>query len=120
MVKLTVWRTIKKESATAYHRRKVQAMRPDHFIKRVAFAKWALQEYTVNENSIWGRLINTDFSAMVKKNGNLNTKNHVVWSRSKEEAGDLLEFKQEKFDDSFMVWGGISFKGLVLLEIEWI
>ena len=62
---------------------------------------------------MWGQLVNTDFSAMVKKNGNLNTKNHVVWSRSLAEAGDLVEFVQEKFEDSFMVWGGISLKGLI-------
>ena len=63
---------------------------------------------------MWGWLVNTDFSAMVKKNGNLNTKNHGVWSRSLAEAGDLVEFVQEKFEDSFMVWGGISLKGLIL------
>ena len=36
----------------------------------------ALKHYgvVVNSNTIWGRLINTDFSAMVKENGNLNTK----------------------------------------------
>ena len=25
----------------------------------------------------------------------------------------MLDFQQEKFDDSFMIWGGVSFKGLV-------
>ena len=50
---------------------------------------------------------------MVKKNGSLNTKNDVIWSRSKDEAGELLDFGQEKYDDSFMVWGGVSFKGLI-------
>ena len=30
-----------------------------------------------------------------------------------EEGGDKLDFKQEKFDESFMIWGGLSLKGLV-------
>lgn len=111
----TVINYLKKSGAKAYHRRKVQAMSEEHKEKRVQFARWALEEYgqVVNGNTTWGRLINTDFSAMVKKNGNLNTKNDIIWSKSMEDAGDLLEYKQEKFDDSFMVWGGLSLKGLI-------
>ena len=45
--------------------------------------------------------------------GNLNTKNDVVWSKSVASAGDLLDFPQEKFDTSFMIWGGVSWKGLI-------
>ena len=30
-----------------------------------------------------------------------------------DEAGDLLDFPQEKFEESFMIWVGVSFKGLI-------
>ena len=39
-----------------------------------------------------------------------------IWSHSAAEAGDLLDFHQEKFDESFMFWGGVTFKGLVPIE----
>ena len=55
------------------------------------------------EDCVWGRLVNTDFSAMVKQHGNLNSKNDVVWTHSREEGGEVLEFTQEKFDESFMM-----------------
>ena len=130
VTRTTVQNYLRKSGAKAYHRRKVQAMTPVHQARRVEFSRWALREYgrDVTGHSVWGRLVNTDFSAMVKKNGNLNSKNHVVWSRSLAEAGDLVEFVQEKFEDSFMVWCRICLKGLfpplapifvVDLKAEW-
>ena len=111
----TVNRALKEAGAKYFHRRKVQAMKPEHEVKRVEFARWALDTYgrVVNGNTVWGRLVNTDFSAMVKKNGTLNTKCDGVWSRSIAEAGDMLDYPQEKYEDSFMIWGGVSWKGLI-------
>ena len=37
--------------------------------------------------------------------------------RSLADAGDLLDFPQEKFEESFMIWGGVSMKGLVPSEV---
>ena len=111
----TTWRVLRKAGLKPLHKRKVQAMKPEHKVRRVQFATWALREYVrqVHGNTVWGRIINTDFSAMVKMSGNLNTKNDVVWSKSVASAGDLLDFPQEKFDTSFMIWGGVSWKGLI-------
>ena len=50
---------------------------------------------------------------MIKKNGSLNIQQDGVWSKSKEAAGDKLDFRQEKFEESFMVWGGVSLKGVI-------
>ena len=85
---MTVSNTLKKFGARPYHKRKVQGMSDDHKQRRVNFAKWARNEYgvRVNGNNTWGRLVNTDFSAMVKKLGSLNTKNDVILSRSREEV----------------------------------
>ena len=65
--------TLKKAGAKLFHRRKVQMMKPEH---RIRSAKLALKQYVVvvNSNTIWGRLINNDFSAIVRENRNLNTK----------------------------------------------
>ena len=92
--------------------RKVQAMSPVHHKRRVQFSRWALREYwiAVTGNTVWVCLVNTDSLAMIKKNGKLYVKNHIIWSRS---SSNLLKFQQEKFDNSFMVWGGISLRGLL-------
>ena len=103
----SVRRTLKEAGAKYYHRRKVQSMKPEHEERRVDIARWALDKYgsTVNGNTFWGRVVNTYFSAIVKKNGTLNTGCDGVWSRSIAEAGDLLDFPQEMFEESFMIWG---------------
>ena len=41
---------------------------------------------------------------MIKQHGSLNSKNDIIWSKSQEDAGERLEFGQEKFDQSFTVW----------------
>ena len=43
---------------------KVQAMTPEHKLKRVTFARWLLDNYgrLVDGRTVWGRLVNTDFS----------------------------------------------------------
>ena len=75
----TTWRVLRKAGLKPLHKRKVQAMKPEHKVRRVQFATWALREYgrQVHGNTVWGRIINTDFSAMVKMSGNINTKNYV-------------------------------------------
>ena len=89
--KRTVSNVLKRDGAKPYHRRRVQAMKPEHMVRRVQFATWTLAEYgqITNGNSICGRLVNTDFSAMVRLNGTLNTKNNIIWSHSIQEAGDM-------------------------------
>ena len=63
-----------------------------------------------------GWLINTDLSAKIKVNPARNGKNDVVWSTSRPEAGDILNSNEEKFSVGEMVWGGISWWGLVPAE----
>ena len=89
-----------------YHKRKVQKMTPIHKENRVKFARWALRHYgnSLGAGSVWRRLINSDFSEFVKVNqGDLNTKNDVIWSHSIEEAGDLLDHKQEQYPVKLMI-----------------
>ncbi len=83
---MTVCRILKTAGAHPYHRMKVQMMTDQHKEKRVEFSRWALQKYgtVVNGRTAWGHLVNTDFPAMVKQHGNLNSKNDVMWTNSKE------------------------------------
>ena len=59
-------------------------MKPEHREKWGQFATWALKEYGegVTGNTVWGRVLNTDFSAMIKQHGTLNSKNNIIWSKS--------------------------------------
>ena len=61
-------------------------------------------------------LVNTDFSAKIKTNPTRNTKNDVVWATSRDAVGDKLESREEKYSVGVMIWGGISWKGMVPSE----
>ena len=76
-------------SFKVYHQRKVQKMNDLHKGKMMEFFRWALQKYGIvaNGRTVWGRLVNTDFSTMEKQDGNTNSKNAEVWSHSREEGG---------------------------------
>ena len=61
----------------------------------------------------WGKIINTDFSATITTFATRNSKNDVIWSLSRESAGDMLDAPEEKFTKGHMIWGGVSYRGLV-------
>ena len=81
---------------------------------RVTFSKWLRKNFgspKVGRNL--GLLINTDFSAKIRVNLTMNSKNDVVWATSRGTAGDTLECQVEKYSVDDMIWGRISWKGLV-------
>ena len=45
--------------------------------------------------------------------GKRNSKTDVVWAKNIDSARDLLDYPQEKYDENVMLWGGVSYKGLV-------
>ena len=69
--------------------------------------------FNVEEGSEWGRMVITDESSGVKLTGKRNAKMDRVWALSDKKAGHLLDFQTEKFDCQFMIWGGISYQGLI-------
>ena len=108
----TTWNVLRRHGARAYHKYKTQKLSENHKQRRVEFSKFMLKNYKCarsNENR--GFLINTDFSAKIKVNPARNCKNDVVWSTSRDAAGDKLESNEEKFSIGDMVWGGISWRG---------
>ena len=106
---------LKKLGAKAYHKRKVQRMTDEHKKGRVKFAIWALKHYgkEVKGRSPWMYLVNSDFSAFIRTHGTVNTKNDIIWSTSRDDAGDLLEHTQEKFSIGEMIFGAVTVKGLI-------
>ena len=110
-------RILHQSNATPYHKYKTQKLGENHKARRVEFSKWMLKHFGCERsNKPLGRLINTDFSAKIKVNPARNSKNDVVWSTSRSEAGDILNSNEEKFSVGEMVWGGISWRGLVPAE----
>ena len=68
--------------------------------KRVDCALHILDKYGlhVGPNSDYSRMVITDESSGIGINGKLNTKQDRVWTTSVEAAGDLLDYRIEKFD----------------------
>ena len=111
---MTVQRVLKKAGAKAYHKYKTQKLNENHKIRRVEFAKWMLRNFgSTRAGKPLRYLVNTDFSAKIKVNPTRNTKNDVVWAILRSAAGDTLESKEEKYSVGEMIWGGISWRGLV-------
>ena len=106
---------MKRENCKAYHKYKVQKLTEVHKEKRLTFAREMLSKWglTVKADRKWGRLVNSDFSAKIRISSATNTKNDIVWSSSRSDAGDLLEAKQEKFSAGEMIWGAVSYRGLI-------
>ena len=113
--KSTVSNILHEDGCKAYKKYRTQKMTDVHKVRRVQFCQYLLQNWAKkpNEGSTWFRLINTDFSAKIRVNPTRNSKNDVVWSHSRDEAGDKLEAEEEKYSASVMIWGGVCAQGLV-------
>ena len=111
----SVVRIMKKYGYKAYHKYKVQKMSDEHKERRVECARMFLSVYgrRVRNDRKWGKIINTDFSAKITTFATRNSKNDVIWSLSRESAGDMLDAPEEKFTKGHMIWGGVSYRGLV-------
>ena len=110
----TVRNTLKVAGAKAYHKYKTQKLTDDHKVRRVQFSDWMLKKFgCARSNQPLGFIINTDFSAKIKINSTRNSKNDVVWAMSREAAGDKFESKEEEYSVGDMIWGGVSWRGLV-------
>lgn len=110
----TVQRVLRKNGAKPYHKYKTQKLTDQHKARRAVFANWMLKNFgSARSNQNLGFLINTDFSAKIKINPSRNSKNDVVWALSRDAASDKLESKEEKYSVGDMIWGGVSWRGLV-------
>ena len=112
---MTAKRILKKAGCKAYHKYKTQKLSGLHKINRVSSAEKLLRQYGAQYRAgrSWSKLINTDFSAKIKVSPTRNSKNDIVWSTSRGDAGDLLESNEEKFSLGEMIWGGVCSAGLI-------
>ena len=94
----TVRNVLKKQGAKPLHRYKTQKINQSHMERRVNFSTWMLKNFKcVRSNTNLGFLVNTDFSAKIRIHPSRNSKNDIVWTMSRNEAGDVLESQEEKF-----------------------
>lgn len=58
-----------------------------------------MKTYSVNFGaySKWSRLVNSDFSAIIRVSGVVNTNNDIIWAKFTNDGGTLLELSHEKF-----------------------
>ncbi|CAF1072359.1 unnamed protein product [Rotaria sp. Silwood1] len=65
----------------------------------------------------WQRLVNTDFSKPFRLTPQLNSKNDIIWSTSRQVADKHGGYYgRKKFAPGVMLWGGISWNGLIPRE----
>lgn len=101
-----------------YHVRKTSRIRPQHLLDRIRFARYMLRHFGSNplrpNGSRLTRLVNTDFSKHFRLTPTPNTKNQVIWSQTRveaDEAGGVVGI--EKFSPGTMLFGGVSWRGLI-------
>ncbi|CAF1464854.1 unnamed protein product, partial [Rotaria sp. Silwood1] len=103
--------------AEPYHRRTSSKVTEQNTVKRRKFARWPKRYWKLDPRvpgSKWQRLVNTDFSKPIRLTPQLNTKNDIIWSTSRRDADTHGGYYgREKFSPSVMLWGGISWNGLI-------
>ena len=101
----SVLKVLKKSGLKSYSARPVQKLDGRQKMNRLVFSHYGLNTYGVDvgPQSVWARLVNTDFSAGIKLTGTPNSRHDRVWAESEEAAGSLLEFQVDKHDISYMV-----------------
>lgn len=96
---------------------RAQKITPDRRKLRVISAKRLLKKFGIQptrSSSKWKRLINTDFSGRIQLVQKHNSKNNVIWSKSKASIPtESQTIGQEKFSPGIMLFGGLSSRGLI-------
>ncbi|CAF0750128.1 unnamed protein product [Rotaria sordida] len=114
----SVHRAMKKDlHIKPFHKFKTSKMTNDHVKSRVKSAKTLLNKYGRKEdtkNFSWHLVINSDYSAKIGLQVPNNTKNNVVYGETRESIPrELLEAPTANFFKGFMMWGAISWRGLI-------
>lgn len=114
----SVRRILKSSNLKPYHSRRTSRITVNHTQARLRFSRYLLNKYghnpLINRGIELTRIVNTDFSQKFKLFPLPNTKNRVIWSSSRQEADDAGALVGiEKYCPSVMLWGGISWRGLI-------
>ncbi|CAF1544239.1 unnamed protein product [Didymodactylos carnosus] len=113
---LTALRNLKK-FAKPHRRKTTTKITNEHLMKRKKFALWLKRHWKLNphdRSSKWQRLVNTYFSKPFRLTPELTSKNDIIWSTSRQDADKHGGYHgREKFSPGIMLWGGISWNGLI-------
>ena len=114
ILRTSVWNILKTKNIKPYHKVREQALEPHHKAARVRYCRWMLRNLGQGGNNAnWRKLVNTDFSAIVRTHLRHNSKNMVVYGRDKNSIREKLSNPEKKFAPFVMLWGGITTIGLV-------
>ncbi|CAF1517832.1 unnamed protein product [Rotaria sordida] len=96
---------------------RAQKITPEQRNERIKCTKILLKKFgktPTRSYSKWKRLINTDFSGRINLIQKHNSKNNIVWSRSKATIPlDLQTIGQQKYSLGIILFGAISSRGLI-------
>ena len=110
-------RILKNAGLKPYHTRKTSKITERHVVNRVRFARYMLRHFGKNpftNGEKWTRLVTSDFSKTFRLTPLPNTKNEIIWAATRDEAdqnGGLAGV--EKFSPGTMLWGAVSYRGLI-------
>ena len=100
-----------------YHKTRTSRVTELHIEARLASAKILLRKYERNRRSKYYNWDNVTIIDFCGKNGiqqKTNSKNNVVYACDRQPIlNQLLHVSEEKFEKGFMLWGGISSRGLI-------
>jgi hypothetical protein len=100
-----------------YHRTRTSRITKTHAESRLYSAELLLKKYGIHrtyQRYQWNNMMITDFSGKIGVRQKNNSKNNVVYAVDKQSIPvELLYAPEEKFENGFMLWGGLTSKGLI-------
>lgn len=115
----SVQKAIDKLGLQPYRRVKTQKLSLKNKQQRVLAAQILRTQfgYKKGRTWLWNKLINTDFSGIFTFQPFQNSKNDVIYARSRKEIPPaLLAAPKDKYPKGIMFWGAISYYGLIPAE----
>lgn len=103
-------------SLRPYHKTRASRITKEHAESRLNSAKTLLKRYGSRKSRFyqWDKMVITDFCGKIGVRQKHNSKNYVVYAIDKKSIPTQLSYAyEEKFQKGFMLWGGLTTRGLV-------
>ena len=116
--KSSVQRILKEDlKLIPYHKVRTSRITETHAASRLHSAKLLLKKYAIDyryQRYQWDRMVITDFSGKIGVRQKNNSKNNIVYVIDRQSIpSELLYAPEERFERGFMLWGGLTSKGLI-------
>ena len=116
--KSSVQRILKEDlKLKSYHKARTSRITETHAASRLHNAKLVLKKYGIDhqyQRYQWNKMVITDFSGKIGVRQKNNSKNNIVYAVDRQSIpSELLYAPEERFEGGFMLWGGLTNKGLI-------